>query len=398
MGDTVTTRLSEALIGAVLNTSPAQGLTHGFYHYPARFSPAFVRAAIAAFSQPGDVVLDPFMGCGTTLVEALIAGRHAIGSDINTLAHFLAQVKTTLLAPRACAEIAQWAESIPQRLLLFGPRRVAPLPLPPPDAPSQRGIPWSIRQTIAHLLAEAEQFSLPEQQKLVRCAVLRTGQWALDCTSTFPSAAAFRHQFVTIVQAFLKGVTELRETLTQAGEATIPQVVCLNVPAADLQPALWEPTLHQKPALVVTSPPYPSVHVLYHRWQIKSRKEVATPYWITDQLDGHGPAYYMMGSRTPTGRDNYFNAIEASFAGVHRVVAENTLVVQLLAFSHMETQLPRYLAAMERAGFCECDCVAEADKASERIWRRVPLRRWYASHQGNTSSSHEVLLVHRRLP
>jgi hypothetical protein len=158
MADTVTTRLSEALVGAVLNTSPAQGLTHGFYHYPARFSPAFVRAAIAAFSQPGDVVLDPFMGSATTLVESLVAGRHAIGSDINTLAHFLAQVKTTPLAPQACAEIAQWASSIPERLLLAGPRRVASLPLPPQHAPSQWGISWSIRQTIAHILAEADQF------------------------------------------------------------------------------------------------------------------------------------------------------------------------------------------------------------------------------------------------
>jgi hypothetical protein len=397
MGDTVTTRLSEALVEAVLNTSPAQGLTHGFYHYPARFSPAFVRAAIAAFSQPGDVVLDPFMGSATTLVEALIAGRHAIGSDINTLAHFLAQVKTTLLAPHECAEIAQWVESVQERLLLRGPRRVASLPLPPQNAPSQWGIPWSIRQTIAHILAEADQFQTPQQRNLVRCALLRTGQWALDCTSTHPSAAAFRQQFVAIVQEFLKGLTELHETLAQAGGDTIPQVVCLNVPATNLRPTLWEPTIQKKPSLIITSPPYPSVHVLYHRWQIRSRKEVTTPYWITDQLDGHGEAYYTMGSRTSTGLDNYFRDIESSFACLYHVVAENALVVQLLAFSHSDTQLPRYLAAMEHAGFLECSLELEDGSAVGRVWRRVPLRRWYATHQGHTSSSQEVLLIHRRL-
>ena len=48
------------------------GLTHAFYKYPARFSPRFARAAIQAFTSPGDFVLDPFMGGATTIVEASI--------------------------------------------------------------------------------------------------------------------------------------------------------------------------------------------------------------------------------------------------------------------------------------------------------------------------------------
>ena len=35
-----------------------RGLTHGFYKYPARFSPVFASAAIRAFTEPGDLVLD----------------------------------------------------------------------------------------------------------------------------------------------------------------------------------------------------------------------------------------------------------------------------------------------------------------------------------------------------
>jgi hypothetical protein len=136
--------------------------------------------------------------------------------------------------------------------------------------------------------------------------------------------------------------------------------------------------------------------MLYHRWQIKSRKEVATPYWIADQLDGHGPSYYTMGSRTPTGLDTYFRSIEQAFARVHQIIAEQAFVVQLLAFSDIETQLPRYLAAMDHAGFQECEQAPTSDQLSERVWRRVPLRRWYASYQGNISASHEVLLIHQR--
>ena len=78
---------------AALDQEPISGLTHQFYRYPARFSPGFVRAAIEAFSLPGDVVLDPYMGGGTTIVEAYVAGRRSIGNDLNSLAVFVAAAK-----------------------------------------------------------------------------------------------------------------------------------------------------------------------------------------------------------------------------------------------------------------------------------------------------------------
>jgi modification methylase len=47
--------------------------------HPAKMLPAIARQAIAAYSQPGDLVLDPMCGIGTTLVEAIHLGRDAIG-------------------------------------------------------------------------------------------------------------------------------------------------------------------------------------------------------------------------------------------------------------------------------------------------------------------------------
>ncbi len=70
------------------------GWTHNFYRYPARFSPTFAAAAINALSRPDDIVLDPYMGGGTAIVEALAAGRRAIGNDLNSLATFVTRVKT----------------------------------------------------------------------------------------------------------------------------------------------------------------------------------------------------------------------------------------------------------------------------------------------------------------
>jgi DNA modification methylase len=59
------------------------------------FSPALVRFLIQSFSRSGDTVLDPFLGQGTTVSEALLMGRRAIGVDCNE--HFLADVRSGLL-------------------------------------------------------------------------------------------------------------------------------------------------------------------------------------------------------------------------------------------------------------------------------------------------------------
>lgn len=67
---------------------------HGFHAYPARAHPITARRLIEDLALPGGVVLDPFCGSGTILVEAMLAGRSAIGTDLNPLAVMLARAKT----------------------------------------------------------------------------------------------------------------------------------------------------------------------------------------------------------------------------------------------------------------------------------------------------------------
>ena len=60
------------------------------------------------FTRPGEIVLDPFMGGGTTLVEACSLGRKAVGTDISSLATFTANVKTTPLSENDFKKISDW--------------------------------------------------------------------------------------------------------------------------------------------------------------------------------------------------------------------------------------------------------------------------------------------------
>src|SRR5580700_1541342 len=70
-------------------------LTHGLHPYPAKFIPQIPERLIRELSDEGDTVADVFSGSGTTLVEALILNRNAIGIDANPLACLITKAKTT---------------------------------------------------------------------------------------------------------------------------------------------------------------------------------------------------------------------------------------------------------------------------------------------------------------
>ena len=69
---------------------------HDLHPYPARFIPPIPRRAIELWSKEGDLIYDPFCGCGTTLLEASLLGRRSIGTDNNDVAVLVSRAKTTI--------------------------------------------------------------------------------------------------------------------------------------------------------------------------------------------------------------------------------------------------------------------------------------------------------------
>lgn len=69
--------------------------SHDLHAFAAKFPPQLPRAFIHELTEPGDTVLDPMMGSGTTIVESLLAGRRGIGLDLDPLALRLTRVKIT---------------------------------------------------------------------------------------------------------------------------------------------------------------------------------------------------------------------------------------------------------------------------------------------------------------
>jgi DNA modification methylase len=74
-------------------------LTHGYHRYPAKFIPQVVSRLLNDYTDEMNMVVDPFGGCGTTIVESKLMGRRSLGVDINPVAALIAKVKTTPLQP-----------------------------------------------------------------------------------------------------------------------------------------------------------------------------------------------------------------------------------------------------------------------------------------------------------
>ena len=85
--------------------------THAFHSYPARFHPWVPRRLLAGEPDAARV-LDPFVGSGTTMVEAVVAGRRAFGCDINPLAVMLSRVKATPRSPGERARLERAAAKV----------------------------------------------------------------------------------------------------------------------------------------------------------------------------------------------------------------------------------------------------------------------------------------------
>lgn len=72
-----------------------QYLKHWFYPYKGKFHPQMIRALINIINlKEGDILLDPFIGSGTTAIEAQLLGIKCIGYDISPLCVIQSRVKT----------------------------------------------------------------------------------------------------------------------------------------------------------------------------------------------------------------------------------------------------------------------------------------------------------------
>jgi site-specific DNA-methyltransferase (cytosine-N4-specific) len=247
-------------------------LTHSIHPYPAKFIPQIPNAIIQELSSVNETILDPFCGSGTTLVEALRLGRHAIGVDANPLACLISQAKTTRIGEEAgilyalAEEIASVGQQASIGTLPLFPD-LPQVPISEEDRPTSEGITEWFDQHIIDELAFIKKKCLELPSSQVRQLALVVFSSIIVAVSSKDSDTRYVRREKNIMpgdtlQRFSRALDQAtRRTLELTAE--VDERVTTQVFKANI---LDGPQVGPVD-LVVCSPPYPNAfsYHLYHR-------------------------------------------------------------------------------------------------------------------------------------
>jgi DNA modification methylase len=345
-------------------SSKTRSLTHGLHRYSAKFIPQIPRWAIREFSSLGDVVLDPFVGSGTTLVEAVVKGRASIGVDIDPLACLISRAKTSRVTASRLRRLGQQLERIDVRR----PTLVVPM----------KGVKnfehwfseesWAELQTIRSEISRLK--ASQEERELLLCifsSILRVVSNADDQTQKTYVSGTLKKNPPPARSTFFRYLERAAGDIESFSLARSPAEVSVIKGSATKLPL---------PAssvdLIVTSPPYlDSVDYMYNlmveyfwlgdRFGIDTRKifndarrqpigtkfpeEKLLPEALSSQIDVPNLPNYRKSSIV-----SYFAQMQEHFAEASRVLKAGKKYVLVVGNSSTQTgQLPVHDALVRLA-------------------------------------------------
>lgn len=259
------TKLIALLSGDLdFHTGSSSEYTHDLHAFPAKFPPQLPRKFIEALTMPGDYVLDPMAGSGTTPLEAFIAGRQPVITDIDPLALHVCQVKTT---PLPLIETAETGSRLVSRVKTRLSDGVEPVPVTAPDIRTQEFVDyWFGREAQRELTILLDEIQRVQDDRiraflaLTLSAIIITKSGgvslAFDLAHTRPHKVADK-KYRSPVKEFEKRFQRNLRSLAALPDGLAPIVSMGNAQALPLRGSTID--------LIVTSPPYPSNAIDYMR-------------------------------------------------------------------------------------------------------------------------------------
>lgn len=336
-----------------MTDAPPAHAVHSLHPYPAKFVPALPREIIRRLSEPGDLVVDPFCGSGTALVEAMLLGRRAAGSDINPVALTTARAKTTRLRSEQLMRLSALIVSLPASVLdVIAGDIGLPAAWMPVQGRRFRGLSFWFDEDVALELAAIRRVLDREPDALVR-------EVALMCFSSIVVSVSYQDSdtryvrrdkgtaagdatklLVRRLRAATEALGSLAEDVSESAE-----VHCCDARAIDyLEP--------ESVRLVVTSPPYPNAwsYHLYHQNRILWLDE--DPWAFKASEIGHHRAYSAKGG---SGAEDFEEDMRRMFATIGPGLAPRGRVVVVVGDSIVRGEVIRndgtVTAAASREGF-----------------------------------------------
>lgn len=241
--------------------------THGIHKYPAKFIPHIPRWAIRKYTDcETEVILDPFMGCGTTLVESLLLERNSYGLEISTLAKKITKVKTTPLnidvlkrehekliekIKKDKYEVSYWKPEMPNLEKWFKPKTIQKLSI--------------IKKNIEEIGDE----DVKDFYLIIFSSIIRKVSNAEDQSQKVYISSRFPKPYVDPIKTFIKVAHREKEKMILFSKKVsknknFARIIGKEARKIDLDDATVD--------LAITSPPYINainyinVHKLEHAW------------------------------------------------------------------------------------------------------------------------------------
>lgn len=301
---------------------------HALHPYPARFIPQIPRLAILKWSQPGDIVLDPFCGCGTTLLESILLERHAIGVDNNAVACLVSKAKTSCYSTFDLDLLRKFVHNLTN--LTIRTKNESEF-FYSSDLSSKTCVPkyesisyWFDNKSIFDLgQLKSEINNLPELPRLLAKAVFSS---IIVWTSYQDSDTRYSRQLKTYTEgsAIKRFQAKLRNTINRVNEI-------IDMPKANCEVCLGDSRClnsisDESINLIITSPPYLNAYDYhkYHRHRL---------HWIDGDVNfardfeiGKHDTF----SRPNAKPDRYFEDMEKCFLEWYRVMRPRSYALVLI--------------------------------------------------------------------
>ena len=236
--------------------------THGYHRYPAKFIPQLAARLIREYSTEGDLVVDPFMGSGTTLVEAKLLRRPSVGVDINPVAHLVAWAKTQAIEP---ARLTHAFDLLAERLA--APAQPSLFGHPEGSSLASTDAEWHER--LRYWFSESTLRQLTQIQRAIDALEGEAERIFFNCalSHTLKSVSYWHDRSVKPMRKLEKPIPDAREVFLRhakrmtRGNREYWSLLCeRNALDTSAQPFCADaralPVNDETAALVVTSPPY----------------------------------------------------------------------------------------------------------------------------------------------
>jgi DNA modification methylase len=266
-------------------------LTHGLHRFAAKYIPRIPAWVLDEFATKNDLVLDPFCGSGTTLVEALSRCKTSIGIDCDPMACMITRAKTSDIKHERIQELGHKIKK-----LWHDPPRELHTPMP--------GVvnfghwftqnAWGALQSLFEIISELD--CTAQERDFLRCifsSILRYVSNADDQTQKTYVSGTLKKNPPEVApafwRAFAKALTSLKELeAVRLADATARVI---RGDASDIQ------LPHSSVDLVITSPPYlDSVDYMYNF--------MLEYFWLGPSLGVPDRKTFNHMRRSPTGAKN----------------------------------------------------------------------------------------------